>query len=161
MPRAAVRSGYTRDFPLERLYRDNRLNQIHEGTFGIQGMDLLGRKVAGDRGETLGRFVGMMRETVSAALAVERLPRLANATVYLDAFGHVVVGWIWLQQALVAAGALAGDDLSTADRAFYEGKLLACRYFSRYELPLAVTRLALCSSLEATCLDAPVQVFCN
>lgn len=179
--------GYTRDFPLERLYRDNRLNHIHEGTFGIQGMDLLGRKVAGDRGKTLERFVGMMRETVTAAQAIERLQpdarqlgdcldalvqttpvllacddpllRLANATIYLDAFGHIVLGWIWLQQALVGAGALAGNDLSTADRTFYEGKLLGCRYFSRYELPLAVTRLALCKSLDATCLDAPIQIF--
>ena len=38
--------GYTRDFPVERLYRDNRLNSIHEGTHGIQGLDLLGRKVS-------------------------------------------------------------------------------------------------------------------
>ena len=41
-------AGYTRDFPLERMYRDNRLNPIHEGTNGIQAVDLLGRKVLGD-----------------------------------------------------------------------------------------------------------------
>src|SRR3546814_14000657 len=35
--------GYTRDYPVERLYRDNRLNPIHEGTNGIQALDLLGR----------------------------------------------------------------------------------------------------------------------
>ena len=179
--------GYTRDFPLERFYRDNRLNHIHEGTFGIQGMDLLGRKVAGDRGETLERFAGTMRETVAAALAVERLEpdarqlgdcldaltqttrallacedpllRLANATIYLDAFGHIVVGWIWLQQALAAADALARNDLSDADRSFYEGKIVTARYFSRYELPHSITRLALCQSLETTCLDAPVEIF--
>ena len=37
--------GYTHDYPVERLYRDNRLNAIVEGTNGIQAMDLLGRKV--------------------------------------------------------------------------------------------------------------------
>ena len=37
--------GYTRDFDVEQLYRDNRLNAIHEGTTGIQGLDLLGRKI--------------------------------------------------------------------------------------------------------------------
>lgn len=179
--------GYTRDFPLERFYRDNRLNHIHEGTFGIQGMDLLGRKVAGDRAETLGRFADMMRETVTSAFAVVRLQpearqmdgcldalaettqallacddlllRLANATIYLDAFGHIVIGWIWLRQALAAAAALETCSLSDGDRVFYEGKLAACRYFSRYELPLSATRLALCRSLDPTCLDAPIQIF--
>ena len=37
--------GYTRDFDVEQLYRDNRLNPIHEGTTGIQALDLLGRKI--------------------------------------------------------------------------------------------------------------------
>lgn len=179
--------GYTRDFPVERLYRDNRLNHIHEGTFGIQGLDLLGRKIAGDCGETLGRFVGMMREAAIAALSVEHLQqearqlsdcldslvqttqallacddpllRLANATIYLDAFGHIVIGWIWLRQAVVAADALAKSGASSVDGAFYEGKLLTCRYFSRYELPLSLARLGLCKSLEPTCLKAPVQIF--
>ncbi len=108
--------GYTRDYPLERLYRDNRLNHIHEGTFGIQGIDLLGRKVGGDKGRTMRRFIALMRETGAAASRIEHLSedaarmaecldalsettdallgcgdpavRLANATVYLDAFGH-------------------------------------------------------------------------
>jgi butyryl-CoA dehydrogenase len=179
--------GYTRDYPLERLYRDNRLNHIHEGTFGIQGMDLLGRKVAGDGGETLRRFAGLMRETAMGAMEHERLRedaealsdaidallstagaliacadqsrRLANATVFLDAFGHVVIGWMWLRQATVAASALSGSGVVAADRAFYEGKLVACRYFTRHEMPLAQARLALCASLDATALDAPVAIF--
>jgi hypothetical protein len=45
--------GYTRDFPVEQYWRDNRLNMIHEGTHGIQGMDLLGRKVVMDGGAGL------------------------------------------------------------------------------------------------------------
>src|SRR3546814_11297861 len=36
--------GYTRDYPVERIYRDNRLNPIHEGTNALQAIDLLGRK---------------------------------------------------------------------------------------------------------------------
>ncbi len=177
--------GYTRDYPVERLYRDNRLNHIHEGTFGIQGMDLLGRKVAGDGGATLGRFVAMMRATAAGAgegLAEEAAQlsgaldaleatttallacpdparRMANATLYLDAFGHVVIGWIWLRQAAVAARALAGGGLAETERAFYQGKIAAGRYFSRYELPLAVARLALCGSLDDTCLRAPAEMF--
>lgn len=60
---------------------------------------------------------------------------------------------------MVAARALAAGTLPDADRAFYDGKLAASRYFSRYELPLAVARLALCRSLDATCLDAPADIF--
>jgi alkylation response protein AidB-like acyl-CoA dehydrogenase len=179
--------GYTRDYPVERLYRDNRLNHIHEGTFGIQGLDLLGRKIAGDGAETLRQFAALMREAVTQASSQPSLRpeadilsdaidslldatgkilectdparRLANATVYLDAFGHVVIGWMWLRQAIVAADALASKKLSDADRSFYAGKLTACRYFSHHEMPLAKARLALCGSLDATCLDAPAEMF--
>ena len=45
--------GYTRDFPVEQYWRDNRLNMIHEGTHGIQALDLLGRKVVMDGGAGL------------------------------------------------------------------------------------------------------------
>lgn len=180
--------GYTRDYPVERLYRDNRLNHIHEGTFGIQAMDLLGRKIAGDGGKTLRRFVELMRDNTAkaaefAALGeeAERLAhgldsllettqtlldctdparRLANATVFLDAFGHIVIGWIWLRQAMVAADALAGSrDMAVSDRAFYKGKMVTCRYFSRQELPLAWARLDLCRSLDTTCVDAEFEMF--
>lgn len=180
--------GYTRDFPVERYYRDNRLNHIHEGTFGIQGMDLLARKIAGDDGRTLQAFAELMRaDTASAseyieladvaeglALSLDRLEkttrsllactnvlqRLANATVFLDAFGHVVIAWMWLRQAVVAVAALASsDDIAASDGAFYNGKVTACRYFSRYELPLAWARLDLCASLDTTCLDMEPAAF--
>ena len=179
--------GYTRDYPLERLYRDNRLNHIHEGTFGTQGMDLVGRKVGGDGGEALARFVAAMRETAAEAaddaalagdagrfaagldalaLATQALldcadpaRRLANATLYLDAFGHVVIAWMWLRQALAARKAIDAAAPSGADGRFYEGKLAACRYFLRYELPLAMTRLELVCALDTTCLEAPAEIF--
>ena len=179
--------GYTRDYPVERYYRDNRLNHIHEGTFGIQGMDLLGRKVIADGARTLQGFVDRMRETAAKAASVPQLSedaealsasldalmqatralmgcdspalRLANATVYLDAFGHVVIGWIWVRQAIIAAKALDDGPVEDADRTFYEGKLRACRYFARHELPLAEARLALCGSLDDTSLDAPAEMF--
>lgn len=43
--------GYTRDFDVEQLYRDSRLNPIHEGTTGIQAIDLLGRKILSEKGK--------------------------------------------------------------------------------------------------------------
>lgn len=38
-------AGYTREYPVEQYWRDNRLNPIHEGTNGIQALDLMGRKI--------------------------------------------------------------------------------------------------------------------
>lgn len=181
--------GYTRDYPLERLYRDNRLNHIHEGTFGIQGIDLVGRKIAGDSGRVMARFVNMMRDTAGEASRIEAIKgeavrfgehldllsdtvarllacrdvarRLANATIFLDAFGHLVIGWMWFRQAIMAAKALASQPASDKERAFYKAKLVSCRYFARYELPLAAARLQLSSSLDQTCLDAPEAMFGN
>jgi alkylation response protein AidB-like acyl-CoA dehydrogenase len=175
--------GYTRDYPVERLYRDNRLNHIHEGTFGIQAIDLLGRKVRMQDGAALTMLLGRMAASIAAAkaaglageaTALEQAAAslktatdavlgagdldvgLANATLYLDAFGHVVVAWFWLQQALAARNALAD---APSDRRFYEGKLAACRYFFRYELPLVHARFELVASLDTTCLDASADHF--
>ena len=156
-------SGYTREYPLEQLYRDNRLNPIHEGTEGIQGLDLLGRKLGskGGRGyalfieqlelsleqahahdachgliQPLGQSLVTLKE-VTAALQqqVQDDPDrgLSNATAYLDLFGRVLVGWIWLRQAMVAAQALAkGANGEEAD--FYQGKLHTARYYMAWEL---------------------------
>jgi butyryl-CoA dehydrogenase len=165
--------GYTRDYPLEQLYRDNRLNPIHEGTHGIQALDLLGRKVTMERGRALELLAGRMHRSIgraqatgdgdlaawAAALAESlestiRTTRmlhaagdpertLANAAAYLEAFGHVVVAWIWLEQALAAHGC--------ADE-FHDGKRQACRYFYRWELPRTGPQLALLSSLDDTTL---------
>jgi len=165
--------GYTRDYPVEQLYRDNRLNPIHEGTHGIQALDLLGRKVTMERGRALellaGEIAGAIARargtgdpelaahgqaleqvvarvvqttrTLHAAGDVERT--LANASVYLEAFGHAVLAWIWLEQACAAHG-------KTGD--FYAGKRQACRYFFRWELPRTGPQLDLLTTLDETTL---------
>ncbi len=180
--------GYTRDFPLERFYRDNRLNAIHEGTHGIQGLDLLARKVSMRDGLALEILLSEYQQAIKSAhqcevlqesvttfeMAVEELKEAtsilvaemqsgkliestANAGVYLDAFGHVVVGWIWLKQASVASEALplaTGEDLD-----FYQGKLNACEFFFRYEIPKAVMQLQLLKQVDTTCLDTKANWF--
>ncbi len=175
--------GYTRDYPVERLYRDNRLNHIHEGTHGIHGLDLLGRKVPmqggaalSDLGARIAATIARARtepalaawaESLATALqdAVETSRRLvaelgrdperalANATIYLDSLGHVVVAWRWLEMARVALRALPRAD-SQSDE-FLQGKLAACRYFFRYELPRVGPALALLRSLDDTALRIP------
>jgi butyryl-CoA dehydrogenase len=76
---------------------------------------------------------------------------LANASAYLEAVGHVVLAWIWLQQALLAARAL--PEAGTQDVDFYRGKLQACRFFFRWELPKVAQQLELLASVDTTTLD--------
>ena len=71
--------GYTRDFPVEQYWRDNRLNMIHEGTHGIQGMDLLGRKVLMENGKGLALLAGRVNATIERAIQVPELAAHANA----------------------------------------------------------------------------------
>ncbi len=194
--------GYTRDYNVEQYYRDNRLNPIHEGTHGIQGLDLLGRKVKSNGGKTIARLIAMIDSTADRVeqtaahaqctwhqsdgaaqsfvnganllrLQMQRIPRLlttlneagdidlslANASVFLEAFGHMVVGWIWLEQALAAQqaqrllGALTEEQLKDqAENNFYNGKRQAAQYFLNWELTKVAPMLDLLTSLDNTTL---------
>lgn len=173
-------AGYTRDYPVEQLYRDQRLNMIHEGAEAIHGIDLLGRKVVMDQGAGLQLYVSTVREdaqrgdaaglreeaaALSAALdelvrtseALTTLQRtdpdlaLANATLYLDVFGRVTLAWIWLRQGHVATLALPQAEGEAADH--YRGKLQAMGYFFRWELPHAAAQWRLLANLDRTTYD--------
>ena len=150
--------GYTRDYAVEQYWRDNRLNMIHEGTHGIQGLDLLGRKVVMNGGaglkllatrisatcERAGHVAGLAEPANELAAALQRLgaatksawatgvpeEALANATPYLQAFGHVVLAWLWLDVALADA-----QPQQVAVQSGKQGRLAAMRYFYAYELP--------------------------
>ncbi|MGE8351762.1 MAG: acyl-CoA dehydrogenase [Pseudomonas protegens] len=174
--------GYTREYPVEQYYRDNRLNPIHEGTHGIQSLDLLGRKLAQNGGAGLKRLIRLIADTSKQAQAHEsldalRLPleqlvtrlqhvtlgllgdlasgkvsaTLANSALYLKAFGHTVIGWRWLEQAIKAEEGLARGN--AGDEAFYRGKLQAARYFLTWEVPGCQHELTLLETRDATCLE--------
>jgi alkylation response protein AidB-like acyl-CoA dehydrogenase len=68
--------GYTREYPVEQYYRDNRLNPIHEGTHGIQSLDLLGRKVAMNGGAALKQLLRLIHGTCQRATEYESLTAL-------------------------------------------------------------------------------------
>ncbi|TQR85818.1 acyl-CoA dehydrogenase [Mycobacterium hodleri] len=165
--------GYTREYDVEQHYRDNRLNPIHEGTHGIQSLDLLGRKVTQRGGASLAELGKAVTATVEQAAAAggeaaelaaslnaswqrvvevtaamyavdDAAATLANSAIYLEAFGHVVMAWIWLEQ-FVVAGGQSGD--------FYDGKRQAARYFFHYELPRTAPQLDLLESLDRTTLE--------
>jgi len=177
--------GYTREYPVERLYRDNRLNHIHEGTHAIHGIDILGRKVRMYDGAALKALeaeilstinlasknpalkvyadslqisLNQMKETTATVLECkDKELALANATVFLDAFGHVVVAWLWLWQAITAHKGL--ENSIDADKAFYSGKLKACEYFYQYELPKVKSQFELVAQLDNTCRSTSVEEF--
>jgi alkylation response protein AidB-like acyl-CoA dehydrogenase len=170
--------GYTKEFDVEQYYRDNRLNAIHEGTHGIHGLDLLGRKVVMQDGAGLALLIERINDTIDKALqsghaatyagdlrqAVQRLAEvteilwnagdiattLANSTIYLEATGHVVVAWMWLEQ-LIAASDNQGD--------FYDGKRAAAQYFYTYELPKVGPQFDLLSRLDRTTVEARANWF--
>jgi len=164
--------GYTRDYPVEQFWRDNRLNPIHEGTHGIQALDLLGRKVTMHGGAALGLLAERMRSTISAGVSAggaaaahagaleSQLARLlevtatlwadadpvvalADASAYLEALGHLVVAWLWLDIELVATG----------PEPFFAGKRLAAEYFFSRELPKVSVQLDLLASRDRLLVD--------
>jgi alkylation response protein AidB-like acyl-CoA dehydrogenase len=171
--------GYTRDFPVEQYWRDNRLNMIHEGTHGIQATDLLGRKVLMENGKGLQLLAGRINATIERAIQVPALEAhanalghalaqvgaatkaawatgeptdaLANAVPYMQAFGHTVLAWIWLDVALAAHTA--------ADSAARTGRLAAMRFFFHYELPKIGAWLQVVSSRDQTCAALPEEAF--
>jgi len=173
--------GYTRDFPVEQYWRDQRLNMIHEGTHGIQALDLLGRKVTMQGGAGLALLARRIDATLARALAVPRLAAhaqalaqawqrlvaathaawatqsghdaLANATAYLQAFGHTVIAWIWLD---IATSVLAGP---RPDAPASIGRLAATDYFLRHELPRTEAWLRVVETRDPTCRDMPEDAF--
>jgi alkylation response protein AidB-like acyl-CoA dehydrogenase len=174
--------GYTRDFPVEQYWRDNRLNMIHEGTHGIQALDLLGRKVLMENGRGMDLLGQRMTATIARAKALPELAEhanqlaralqhvgaatkaawatgqpgdaLANAVPYMQAFGHTVLAWIWLDVALTALARNAAKSDSS-----HQGRLLAARYFFRYELPKIGAWLKVVETRDLTCADFPEEAF--
>jgi butyryl-CoA dehydrogenase len=170
--------GYTRDFPVEQYWRDNRLNMIHEGTHGIQGMDLLGRKVLMEEGRGVKLLAARMLNTAQKAQAFPDLAEdakalttalqkvtqatqmawstgqpqeaLANAVPYLQAFGHLVLAWIWLDVSASCRGEASPKQT---------GRQAAAKYFYRYELPKIDAWLNVVGGRDMTCANLSEEAF--
>jgi alkylation response protein AidB-like acyl-CoA dehydrogenase len=170
--------GYTRDFPVEQYWRDNRLNMIHEGTHGIQGMDLLGRKVLMEEGRGVKLLAARMMATAQKAQAFPDLAEdakaltsalqkvtqatqsawstgqpqeaLANAVPYLQAFGHLVLAWIWLDVSSSCRGEASPKQT---------GRQAAAKYFYRYELPKIDAWLHVVGNRDMTCANLSEEAF--
>ena len=175
-------AGYTTDFPVEQFYREARIHPIHEGTTGIHGLDLLGRKTLMKQGTALSLFARAVAETIAEARQLKPLAELSDqleesldllgkttkhlhglagqnteiflsdATLYLELFGIVSIGWQWVRQAIVAERNLENAS-SDEDICFYKGKLATARYFSEYELPKTISLAKRLMSADTVTID--------
>lgn len=157
--------GYCDEFPLELYYRDARIHPIHEGTTGIQGLDLLGRKVTMEDGKAFHFYIEEVKKTIEAAEdlsylkpqahdldnALQTLQETTAHLIRLASQGKLELfladatlyleffGIISIAWQWLHQGIFAGKALdrgvSPGDADFYEGKLFTLRYFYAYELP--------------------------
>jgi butyryl-CoA dehydrogenase len=158
-------SGYCDDYPLEQYYRDARIHPIHEGTTGIQAMDLLGRKVVIHNGRAFMFYLAEVKGTISAAREFSglidpsqqldaALVKLQEVTQHLlkidrkqgpehflaDATLYLeffgIIAIAW-QWLLqgISIQTALNNECSKTDFNFYQGKMFTLRYFFGYELP--------------------------
>ncbi len=174
-------AGYVNEHPVEMFYRDNRLNPIHEGTTGIQSIDLLGRKTQIKGGAGFKAVLSEIRSSIVDAQGSERLKgfaaQLEQACVQLTLTTELLsaamaeknidlalsnsvkyldmFGNIVIAWTWLKLGIVAEAGLAKAahnqDRDFYKGKLQALQYFYRFELPEIYAWAALLSDLDDTC----------
>jgi len=160
--------GYSSEYLPEAWLRDQKLNTLHEGTTGIQSMDLLGRKVMAKDGAALRALAEEIEQAIAeckdsnlAAPLKKALDCVSDATMklammgmsgnpsgmmlhsvdYLDMLATLVVAWLWVKQSN-AAGVRDGD--------LYEGKRRAARYFVETDLPRVFHLAHLCTSAESS-----------
>lgn len=169
--------GYTSEYLPEAWLRDQKLNSIHEGTTGIQSNDLLGRKVIKSQGAAIARLreeiattlehaasagvdaedreaLGNAMDTAVAlsahltALAVQDFEAaLRHAVDYMELLSTIVIGWMWMRQAVAAHIALRED---RHEPGFLQGKLRAAQYWMRTEVPRVAQLAALCTRNESS-----------
>jgi butyryl-CoA dehydrogenase len=182
-------SGYCDDYPLEQYYRDARIHPIHEGTTGIQGMDLLGRKVVMHNGQAFMLFISELQATISTAAEIPELKTpaqqlkdalsslqevtknlleiaqqkgaehfLADATLYLEFFGIVAIGWQWLLQGIAVQKAL-NNGAKKKDLNFYHGKMFALRFFFGYEIPKTLGLAERLMQADGLTIDMKTELF--
>ena len=181
-------AGYTREYHAEQFWRDNRLNPIHEGTNGVQALDLSFRKLWQNKGlgiQILKREMTQDLQSITtpqtAKLAGKLMPYTehlhevlvhlskilptekaitltGNAQALMNIFASIVVSWIWIRQASKAEQLLAIESDSDKQN-FYHGKIQAAKYFIDWELPTIQRDIELLNNDNAVCTDMQAEWF--
>jgi butyryl-CoA dehydrogenase len=181
--------GYAREYDVEQLYRDNRLNQIHEGTNAIQALDLLGRKVTQQKGAAYAALVGSIGESVAEAESVggpltALAQELRAATARMTEVTKSLVGamqadptrglanasvylelvsrvvFAWLWlRQATLAQRALAAGASGESAAFYQGKVQAARFYTGFELPKHAPNADLLLRNDASALEMQTAWF--
>jgi len=193
--------GYIAEYPVEQYLRDAKIASIYEGTNGIQAIDLVGRKLPAKGGLSFTTLIGLLNDFIDehhndpglqdgfGALAEARdalagvamhfgqvsprdpLAAVLNATPFLDLFGHVMVGWLLLEQAAIAypklraLGEKKGVDIDIAaplttlceqdaEATFLDGKIKSALFYARRALPLCRATAEVIKSGDRSALEA-------
>jgi alkylation response protein AidB-like acyl-CoA dehydrogenase len=172
--------GYTKEYPAEQYLRDCRITMIYEGTNGIQAMDLLGRKMTMKKGQLVADLFGEIGKTIAEAGRIPVLEASADkiaaalnklgeagrhlgktsmsnveqaflfAHPLLDVCGDVVMAWMLLWRAAVAARAL---EKNPKDAAFYEGQIKSLTYFVNMILPATLGKMDAILTTDTSAID--------
>ncbi len=178
--------GYIRETGVEQHVRDARITQIYEGANGIQALDLVGRKLGSHHGRLLRHFFHPTARLLEAAMADPDLAELARplgkafsslqqatllvarrgladaeeaaaaATDYLQLFGHVALGVMWLRMARIARDRLPAAD---GEAGFYAAKLATARFYMLRVMPQARAHLEMLAAGKASLMDLPADRF--
>ena len=163
--------GYTKEYPVEQLYRDCRITAIYEGTNGIQSMDLLGRKLGMNEGKTVMDFIGEIQKTVASAKGVSALEKYAGKleeavnlfanvamhmgktamsekvlTAFANSYAFMdVMGDVIMAWMLLWRATVASEKLEgkpkKKDLAFYDGQIKSAEFFISNILPVTAGRI--------------------
>jgi len=174
--------GYCREYPVEQMMRVNKINQIYEGTNGIQALDLLGRKLGMKKGKYFIDLLNLTKDAIDEAEKLDLLKGeaavvkdaltacglsakdfskmiattpyvpLIGAWDYLTALGDALVGWLHLRMANVAAKKYF-EATGDQDKDFYMGKIRSAKFFINRITALAPAHLENIKKNEQSCMD--------
>jgi hypothetical protein len=181
--------GFCREYPVEQMMRDQKINMIYEGTNGIQAMDLLGRKLGMKKGLYFMNVIGITQKAIAeakeidvikaeaaivesalnacaeAAMAFGKMMRttpfvpLIGAADFLNCLSDALVGWLHIQMAIEAAKKFSDPATGEQDKAFYRGKIEGAKFFINRITGLVIPKLENLKKDEQSAMNIPEESF--
>ena len=181
--------GYCREYPVEQMMRDQKINSLYEGTNGIQALDLLGRKIGMKKGANFTNLLNYTKDAIDEAekidtlkpeaaivkdaltacgitakefskmIAVTPFVPLIGACDYLNCLGDALVGWLHLRIATEATKKFFDPSTSEQDKSFYRGKIEGAKFFINRITGLVIPKLENLKKDEQSAMNIPLESF--